>query len=152
MSDVPDTPVTSVVLRTISRTMIAPIGLVALWMLWRGHDLPGGGFIAGLVAASGMGLWFLAFGVDGMHRLIPVRGSVLIGIGLSIAALTGFVMLLVGRGFLGVAIWRFELPLLGTQKLTASFAFDTGVFLLVIGMVTTLLEVFGSQDENRVGA
>jgi multisubunit Na+/H+ antiporter MnhB subunit len=143
---------TSVILRFTARLLLIPIGLVSVWMLWRGHDLPGGGFIAGLVAGAGMGLWFLAFGIDGMHRLIRIRGSILIGIGLTVAALTGFVMLAAGRGFLGTAIWRFEIPVIGAQKLTASLAFDAGVYLLVIGLITTLLEVFGQREQDRRGA
>jgi multicomponent Na+:H+ antiporter subunit A len=107
----------------------------SLLLLWRGHNLPGGGFIGGLVAACGLILLVLTYGHGQIRRVLPVRPAQLIGIGLGIAALAGILGLLSGQTFLeGLWIFPGGLPL-GTPLL-----FDAGVFLTVSGSALHMID------------
>lgn len=132
---------TSLILRVSSRYLL--IGLVAasLWVLWRGHNAPGGGFSAALLAACGFALRSFACGVDEARRQLRWAPPTLIACGLLVA---------VGSGLPGVVLrnelfhpyWLPELPLLG--KLGTPTLFDVGVYLIVLG--TTTAAIFSLSD------
>jgi len=124
----------SVLLRQGILPLSALLALVSLMLLWRGHNLPGGGFIGGLVAASAAVLVALAFGTTRARALLRVSPLALLAGGLGIAACAGLVGLFHGEPFLtGNWIFPGELPL-GTPLL-----FDVGVFLTVLGAVLHML-------------
>ncbi|MDJ0842024.1 MAG: MnhB domain-containing protein [Acidobacteriota bacterium] len=113
--------------------IIAPLlFLTSLWMLWRGHNEPGGGFIGGLTAASAVGLWSFVFDRAAAERLLPVSPPGLMVAGVGLAAATALYPLLFDLPPL-TGMWL-EKPKLGTPLL-----FDIGVYLTVIGMVTQVL-------------
>ena len=123
----------SVVFRIAGRVLGPVVVLLSLWLLLRGHDEPGGGFIAALVAGAGVAITQLPRGPEAGPRL-PARP--LIAAGLSLAAVTGVL------GFLDGSYLRpltGELPVLGL-KLTSSLVFDVGVFLVVVGLVVAALD------------
>ncbi|WP_454455406.1 hydrogen gas-evolving membrane-bound hydrogenase subunit E [Thauera phenylacetica] len=124
----------SVLLRQGILPLSALLALVALMLLWRGHNLPGGGFIGGLVAACAAVLVALAFGTTRARALLRVPPLAMLAGGLGIAAVAGLVGLLHGEPFLtGNWIFPAGLPL-GTPLL-----FDVGVFLTVLGAVLHML-------------
>jgi multicomponent Na+:H+ antiporter subunit B len=122
-----------------SRFLAWPFFIISIWILYRGHNLPGGGFIGGLVGASG----FLFYDLSGYGR--PVQGLFsfkplsFLSLGLFLAILSGMPGLLMGDGFLN-AYWlpEFSLPLLGAVHLGTPLIFDVGVYLTVIGFILLL--------------
>jgi multicomponent Na+:H+ antiporter subunit B len=120
--------------------------LFSLFMLLRGHNLPGGGFVGGLVAASAFVLYVLTAGVAEAQRVLRVKAHTLLGAGLACAYGTGVLALLLGEPFL-TSLWvDLHIPVLGDLHLGSTLPFDIGVMLVVIG--TVLLMVF--SVENRL--
>jgi len=123
----------SQLLSTASRVLLPIFLLIALVALYRGHNNPGGGFIGGLIAASGYILISLADGVKAAERVLRIKPITLMVLGLAIAlgsSLTGF---LGGEYFAGLWLPAFTLPILGAVHLGTPLIFDIGVFLTVIG-------------------
>ena len=136
----------SVILDVAVRAELHTLLLVSLYLLLAGHNQPGGGFAGGLVAAAALCLRYVAGGTSSLDRSIPVAAPVLLGVGLLLAIGTGTVPLLLGDQFLESAIWQVDLPLFGHVKFTSVFVFDSGVYLVVLGMAMMLLEQFGRAD------
>lgn len=135
----------SLILQTSSRFLVVLLLLFSLFYLLRGHNMPGGGFIGGLLGASSFALYMLAFGVDAARRLLRVAPRTLVGAGLLLAAAGGCAALLVGRPFL-TGLWLpWEVP--GIGKISTVLLFDIGVYVVVVG--TTLLMVFTLAEEGR---
>lgn len=133
----------SVFLRQGMRPLATLLTLVSLVLLWRGHNLPGGGFIGGLVAATGLVLLALGFGVPLVRRLLRVSPAWLVGAGLACALGAGLLGLLAGEAFL-TGLWAAPAGLpLGTPLL-----FDVGVFLTVLGAVLHMLFRLLESEED----
>jgi multisubunit Na+/H+ antiporter MnhB subunit len=116
---------------------------LSLWLLLRGHDAPGGGFIAALVAGAAVVLQYLANGIEGVRRFLPVAATTLLGWGLLVATGFGIAGLLLGAEFLGGAIWTTTLPALGEVKVAASLIFDVVVYLVVLAVVVAIVRYLG---------
>lgn len=130
----------SLILSTVARAVIILMLLFSLYLLIRGHNLPGGGFVGGLVASSALLLHAIANGVSATrHRLrVDPRAIAMIGIGVAIVA--GLIAGFAGAPFL-TGVWAFPAGVpLGTPLL-----FDVGVYLVVVGGVTTL--VFALEED-----
>ena len=118
-----------------------PLLLVfAVFLLLRGHNQPGGGFVGGLVASAAFALYAIAFGVRRARQALLVRPLTLLGTGLFIALLSGLPAVLRGQPFL-TALWA---P--GSLPLGTPAVFDVGVFLVVSGVV--LMMVFSLAEES----
>lgn len=125
-------------LRLLNRILTPVLLLLALFLLIRGHNLPGGGFIAGLMAASAFQLQILSRGHNRVRRTIGPYLNSGIGLGLAVAVFAGIVGWLKGSFFQGV--WfSLDLPLLGHLKLGTPIIFDLGVFLVVVSFATSYL-------------
>ena len=125
-------------LRLLNRTLTPVLLLLALFLLFRGHNLPGGGFIAGLMAASAFQLQILSRGHVRVRRTIGPYLNSGIGLGLALAVIPGITGLLKGSFFEGV--WfSLDLPLLGYLKIGTPIIFDLGVFLVVVSFATSYL-------------
>jgi multisubunit Na+/H+ antiporter MnhB subunit len=129
---------TSSILRTATRLLMPLLLLFALFLLFRGHNEPGGGFVGGLVVSAAFILYAIAFGVEAGRRALLVDPSRLLGGGLLVALGSGLPAVLVGRPFLS-AMWT----TVGFDGLALDvgtpLAFDVGVFLAVIGVVLTIV-------------
>ena len=107
--------------------------LFAVFLLVRGHNDPGGGFVGGLVAAAAFALYGLAYGVERARRALLITPLTLLGAGLLIALISGVPAVLQGQPFL-TAQWLLEPLSTGTPMV-----FDVGVFLVVMGVVLMML-------------
>ena len=123
----------SIILRTSSRLVLPAALVFSLYVLLRGHNEPGGGFIGGLIAAAGIAVHALPRGRASMLRTLRVSPKGLIGSGLCLALLSGLPALLLGSAYL-THQWPFPAAGLGTTLI-----FDIGVYLCVVGSVLSLL-------------
>lgn len=130
-------------LSVVARPLLPLALLVSIYLFLRGHNAPGGGFIAGLAAGTAIVLQYMALGVRRTRALLPDRYMWLLGAGLGIAALTGFASLVFGSPFLTSALGRVRVPLVGAFELASALAFDLGVFLVVVGTVLGTLATLG---------
>jgi multicomponent Na+:H+ antiporter subunit B len=122
----------SSILRTAARVLMPLLLLFAVFLLLRGHNEPGGGFVGGLVVAAAFALHAIAYGVAASRRALVVQPSTLLGAGLLVALLSGLLAVIVGQPFL-TSQWITIGITLGTPLI-----FDVGVFLVVIGVVLTM--------------
>lgn len=124
----------SVIFSTMSRLFFVLMLIASVYMLFRGHNEPGGGFIGGLFAALAFALLALADSVKAARKALIVHPMVLIGTGLFLSFLSGLPGLLSDRSFL--THWWAEL---GSTHLGTATVFDVGVFMVVIGGVLALV-------------
>ena len=136
----PVQPVDSPVFRTAARLLMPLLLLFSVFLLLRGHNEPGGGFVGGLVAAAAFALYAIAFGVKRARQALLVKPMTLLGGGLLLALVSGLPAVLRGQPFL-TALWAPGSLPLGTPAL-----FDVGVFLVVAGVV--LMMIFSLAEES----
>ena len=130
----------------IMRLMFPVIAVIALFLLLRGHDLPGGGFAAGLMMSVAILLQYMAGGtrwVEDRLRVHPLRWM---GLGLLLAAGTGGAAMLFGRPFLTSYFAYADLGWLGKLPLASAVLFDLGVFALVFGATVLMLIAIAHQS------
>ncbi|MFT4730611.1 MAG: multicomponent Na+:H+ antiporter subunit B [Granulosicoccus sp.] len=130
----------SLIFSTISRLLVGLMLLFSVFLLWRGHNEPGGGFIGGLVAAAGIIVYGLAEGPAMMRKLLRVDPQVLVMIGLLATVFSGILPLLQGSAFL-TGMWVF-IGATETDKglaLGTPLIFDIGVYLVVVGGVAGMV-------------
>jgi len=117
--------------------------LFSIFILFRGHNEPGGGFVGGLLIAGAFALYALAYEAEAARRLLRFDPRTIIGVGLVTAAGSGLAAVWHGQPFL-TGLWLpYPIPFLG--KLGTVFFFDLGVYLVVLG--TTLLVLFTLEEE-----
>ena len=136
----PVQPVDSPIFRTAARLLMPLLLVFAVFLVLRGHNEPGGGFVGGLVAAAAFALYGIAFGVHRARQALLVKPMTLLGAGLLIALVSGLPAVLRGQPFLG-AWWPPGPVAIGTPAL-----FDLGVFLVVAGVV--LMMIFTLAEES----
>lgn len=129
----------SPLLQSIARVVLPPALLMALYLLFRGHNAPGGGFIAGLLTAAAFVLQFVAGGRASVARVVPFRAERLIVMGLALALLTGVGAQALGAPFLTSTFGAVDLPVLGHLESSTAFCFDLGVYLVVTGVTVHVL-------------
>lgn len=127
----------SVILCTAVRFITPLLLLFAIFLFYRGHNEPGGGFISGLVAASAFSLMVIADGVKAARRAMRADPRGMMALGLTLAVGSGFFA--IGSGPYMTGTW-IEIPtLLGTGKLGTPLLFDLGVFFIVLGATMTMV-------------
>jgi multicomponent Na+:H+ antiporter subunit A len=139
----------SVVLEVITRILFHTILVFSVYLLFSGHNEPGGGFAGGLVAGLALVLRYLAGGRYELGEAAPVAPGVLLGTGLLFAGGTGVGGLLLGGEVLQTAILETTLPVLGDVKLVTSLFFDMGVYLIVVGLVLDVLRSLGAELDRQ---
>jgi multicomponent K+:H+ antiporter subunit A len=138
-----DADVHPTILSTLTRILLPLALLVAVFILLRGHNQPGGGFIAGLITAVALIVQYLASGAAWTHHRMALAGHPLIVWGLALAALTGLASWLFGYPYLTSAYGHLNWPLTGEFELASAMAFDLGVFLVVVGATLMILIQLG---------
>ena len=129
----------SLILRASAPLLLTLLLLFAVFLLLRGHNEPGGGFVGGLVAAAAFALYIIADGPAAARRALHVDPRTLIACGLLVAAGSGVVSLLVGQPFLTAQWGSLQVPGLSPVALGTPLLFDTGVFLVVLGVTQTII-------------
>ena len=127
------------------------IGVTAIFLLLRGHDLPGGGFVAGLTMAAAFILQYIARGttwVEARLHVMPVRWM---GFGLLLGGGTGAAAWVFGRPFLTSYFAYTDLPFIGRIPMASALLFDIGVFSLVVGATVLMLIAIAHQSLRRYG-
>ena len=139
---------------------VVPITLVtAIALLLQGHNLPGGGFIGAVLAATAVALVYIVGGLEYLRNVLGIRreGESLDGgpvayyrlvfaVGLLLATGSGMVPMLLGQPFLSQTFWILhDIPIYGEFEIASALAFDVGVFLTVVGALLTIIAVVGSE-------
>lgn len=136
----------SIILQTVARVALYVLLILAAFLLFAGHNAPGGGFIAGLLAAAAFILQMLAFDLEYVAKLFPVNPLGVVATGLILAAGVGFVPMLLGYPFLTSAFTTITVPIIGRGELTSVFFFDLGVFFVVVGAMMTVIKEMASDN------
>lgn len=135
----------SVVLTNSLRFLLPNAFLFSLYLLFAGHNNPGGGFIGGLVAGAAFVLRHVDAGPQAVEDMLPAHPRTILASGLAIAVLTAMAPWLLGGQLLESAKVEVQLPLLGTVKATSALVFDIGVYLIVVGLATSTLRFLGGS-------
>jgi len=149
---------TTVIARTATRITV-PIALVtAVALLIQGHNLPGGGFIAGVLTAASLALVYVVFGLEELATMLGIRDGgrfghgpityyrATFGLGLALAAVSGLVPIAFGGPFLEQTYWVLHgVPLYGEVEVASALAFDLGVYLTVVGALLEIVSVVGAE-------
>jgi multicomponent K+:H+ antiporter subunit A len=142
-----------VMLAMLMRPLLPLAIAVSVYIFLRGHNLPGGGFIAGLVTAVALMLQYLASGIDFATARLRIDYVRVIGFGLAVATLTGLASWLFGRPFLTSTFAYIHAPVVGKFEVASAMAFDLGVYLVVVASVLLILSALGdlSRRERPAG-
>lgn len=133
----------SLIFTTATRYLLPLLLLFSVFLLLRGHNEPGGGFVGGLIAASAFALYAIAADVTTARETLRVDTRTLIGAGLLVAVGSGSLGLLLGAPFL-TGYWS-DVTLPAVGKLGTPLMFDVGVYLVVIGIALTI--IFSLMEE-----
>ncbi|WP_375737941.1 monovalent cation/H+ antiporter subunit A [Pseudomonas boanensis] len=131
------------ILETLSRLLLPLALLISVFIFLRGHNQPGGGFIAGLITSVALILQYIASGVAWVEQRRPLNYQRMAGAGITVAGLTGLGSWYFGRPFLTSAFGHFELSLVGEFELATAMLFDLGVYLTVVGATQLILVNLG---------
>jgi multicomponent K+:H+ antiporter subunit A len=132
----------------IAQLLLPVSGMVAVFFLLRGHNDPGGGFVAGLIVTTAVILQYLVGGTAWAESRTRIYPQYWIALGLLCAAGTGLSALLASRPFLSALGWHGVLPVVGELHLSTVLLFDLGVFLLVIGAAVLILVALAHQSRR----
>jgi multicomponent K+:H+ antiporter subunit A len=134
---------------TVVTRIALPFALTAgVYILLRGHNMPGGGFIAGLIVAIAFLMQYMASGYIWAQKRARIEAHVMIGAGVAIAGATGLASLLFDRPFLTSSFGYFQFPIFGEVELASAMAFDVGVFLTVVGTCLLSLATLSRVEER----
>ncbi|WP_405374628.1 MULTISPECIES: Na+/H+ antiporter subunit A [unclassified Microbacterium] len=139
----------SLMLEVIVRVLFHTIIVVSLYLLFAGHNLPGGGFAGGLVAGMALVMRYVAGGRYELGAAAPTDAGRLLGAGMLLAVVTTLFPLLFGQAPLTSTFWEADLPLIGHVEFVSSTLFDVGVYLVVIGLVLDVLRSLGAEVDRQ---
>ncbi|WP_202613608.1 Na+/H+ antiporter subunit A [Ornithinimicrobium cerasi] len=140
----------STILEIVTHLVFHTIILWSVYLLFAGHNQPGGGFSAGIVAGLALCLRYLAgYGAE-LRAALPVMPTVLLGTGLFIAGGSAVLPMLFGSPALRTWIADVQVPLLGEVHVVTSLLFDVGVYLVVLGLMLDILRSFGTGIDAQI--
>ncbi|SNT60353.1 multicomponent Na+:H+ antiporter subunit A [Asanoa hainanensis] len=143
----------SIILQVVTRLVFHPVVLFSVFLLFSGHNAPGGGFAGGLVAGLALTVRYLAGGQAELTAAAPIDAGIVLGAGLLVSVGTGVLAMLAGGQVLQTAIVDRHLPVLGDVHLVTSIFFDIGVYLVVVGLILDILRSLGAEiDRQEVAA
>ncbi len=137
----------------ITRPLLPLALLFSAYIFLRGHNDPGGGFIAGLITATVLTLQYIACGIVWTRPRLHYDNHIIMALGLILALGTGLTSWVLNYPFLTSTYEYVRLPLIGKFEIASAMAFDLGVFLVVVGSVLLMLVKLGSinsQDARTV--
>ncbi|WP_348525588.1 MnhB domain-containing protein [Litorihabitans aurantiacus] len=137
------------ILEIATRLLFHTMVVFSVFLLFSGHNAPGGGFAGGLVAGVALVLRYLAGGRYELGEAAPVNAGALLGSGLFLSAGAGVVPMFFGGTVLQSAVLEFDGGPLGTVKFVTTLFFDIGVYLVVIGLVLDVLRTLGAEIDRQ---
>jgi multicomponent Na+:H+ antiporter subunit B len=132
----------SLILRTLGPVITLLMIVFSAFVTLRGHNSPGGGFIGGLLAASGVALYALAFGVEAARRMLRLHPLTIAAGGLIISALSGMASALYGVPYM-TGLW-FDIGI----DVSTVMSFDIGVYLVVVGAFSSILLTLEETEDE----
>jgi multisubunit Na+/H+ antiporter MnhB subunit len=132
------------------RVLFHAVLIGSLYLLFAGHNQPGGGFVGGLVAGAAISLRYLAGGIAEVRGVSRLKPWTILGTGVAVAASTALAPLALGDPVLTSLGHSFDPPLLGPVYASTTLAFDVGVYMVVVGLVFMVFEAFGDDRDERV--
>ncbi|UYM03577.1 Na+/H+ antiporter subunit A [Solicola gregarius] len=139
----------SLVFEVITRLIFHTIIVFSIYLVFSGHNLPGGGFAGGLVAGIALMVRYLAGGRHELDNAAPIDAGVVLGLGLTTSMVAAMAPLLFGGDVLQSAVIDLHPPLLGDIHLVTSLFFDVGVYLVVIGLMLDVLRSLGGGIDRQ---
>lgn len=139
----------SILLEVIVRILFHTIIVVSIYLLFAGHNLPGGGFAGGLVAGMALVMRYVAGGRYELGAAAPTDAGRLLGAGMALAVATAVLPLLFGLPPLKSVFWEAEIPIIGHIEFVTSTLFDIGVYLVVVGLVLDVLRSLGGEVDRQ---
>lgn len=137
----------TLIFRTMAPYLTALMLLFSVFVLLRGHNAPGGGFIGGLIAASAFAIRGIASGVSAVRRSLKLHPMTIAAAGLLLSALAGLLSLFAGAPFM-TALWAFP-SVFGTEvALSTPLLFDIGVYLVVTGSITSIALALEEREDD----
>jgi multicomponent Na+:H+ antiporter subunit A len=147
--DSDDTGRQAIVLQVVTRLIFHVIVVFSVYLLFSGHNAPGGGFAGGLVAGLALAVRYLAGGRRELNVAAPIDAGLVLGTGLLVAVGTGVTAMVLGGDVLQSALIDAHLPVVGHLHVATSTFFDIGVFLIVIGLVLDILRSLGAETDRQ---
>lgn len=138
----------NLILKSTSSIIVFILFGFAIYLLFAGHNSPGGGFVGGLTTSAAVLLMYMAYGEKTVNKVLPFNFIVFIPIGLLIATLTGLGALLFKVPFLTHTFGSITFPIIGEIELATAMLFDLGVYFTVFGTTMTIILTVAS-DQNR---
>ena len=123
--------------------------MLSLYLLFAGHNQPGGGFAGGLVAGTALMVRYLAGGRYELGEALPLQAGHLLGGGLVVATGAALIPLAFGGQALQTAVFELVLPVWGDVKIATALLFDVGVYVLVLGLVLDVLRSLGAEIDRH---
>jgi multicomponent Na+:H+ antiporter subunit B len=140
----------TLILRTVAPLITALMLLFSVFVLLRGHNEPGGGFIGGLIAASALAIFGIAHGPGAVQRAIQFHPMAIAGAGLFLATLSGLVSIFAGVPFMS-GLWIYP-EIFGLEvPLSTVMSFDIGVYLVVVGSITSIALALETEPGKENG-
>jgi multisubunit Na+/H+ antiporter MnhB subunit len=136
----------SMILATVSRLALRVLMVFAIYLMLRGHNAPGGGFIAGLMTAAAILMMYVAWNSDYVRTTIRVNYRVLLSVGLLLCGSSGFIALTYGVVFMEHRMWEFSLPLIGDLAVGTAPWFDLGVYCGVVGVTLMIMSILREKQ------
>ena len=130
----------------LGRLLLPVSAVISVFFLMRGHNAPGGGFVGGLVMATGFIVQYMVSGTLWIESRMRVHPQYSIALGLLCAGVAGVAAWLASRNFLTSLEWHVPVPLLGELHFSSTLLFDLGVYLLVVGAATLILIAMAHQS------
>lgn len=137
--------INNVILQTIVQRALYLILAFSIFLFFAGHNMPGGGFIAGLMSAAAIVLMYVAFGSKFITQNMNYDFKIMLALGLLIATLTGVGGMVFGYPFLTQTFEYYTIPVFGKIELASAVIFDLGVYLTVVGSAMTVIMTIGEN-------
>lgn len=140
---------TSIFFRFVARIMAPVLVLFSIYLMLRGHNAPGGGFIGGLVASGAVVLLTLGYGADEVRKRLRVDFLRVMFFGLLLSVAAGTYGLIAGDAFQQVFWWDPFIRGIGTIEISTPMIFDIGVYVVVVGVTSAIVMAMAEESERE---